>query len=156
MEIIDITGSRYGTTFAQQRAFVTHITGIRDRIEVHHGCCVGADEQIHNLAWSWDCRIVGHPPTDPRLMFDYSHAEEEFDEIRQPLPYLARNREIVDSSTYLMVFPNTFAAEFLKPGPGGTRYTFNYATGQHLRRAIVVWPDGNTQLFVGVNPDEVQ
>lgn len=153
MEIIGITGSRYGATFAQQRSFVEHITRIVDRIEVHHGCCVGADEAIHNLAWTWDCRIVGHPPTDPRLMFDYDH--EEFDEIRQPLPYLQRNEQIVNSSTYLMAFPNMGRADFLAQRRGGTRYTVSFALGQPERRVIVVWPSGQRELFVGANSREV-
>lgn len=86
---------------------------------LHHGGCVGADDQAHKIAVSLGIRTVIHPPTDNRL--------QSFvvpDELRDPKPYLQRNRDIVDDTDYLIACPAT-EREIQRSGTWATiRYAY--------------------------------
>lgn len=75
--------------------------------EFHHGDCVGADEQAHQLLkWMRTARdtprvrVILHPPDNPS-----KRANCRADEVRKALPYLERNKEIVDETQFLIATP---------------------------------------------------
>jgi len=100
--------------------------------EVHHGDCVGADDQVGSFAAKLSgVTVTLHPPTNPS-----KRAFCAADEVREAKPYLDRNRDIVDETELLVAFPK---------GPeekrSGTWATVRYA--RKLDRQIMyVWPDG--------------
>lgn len=125
---LGFTGTSYGTTPAQRAALAVVFTNLRPD-ELHLGDCVGADAEAWALA---TCRRVGHPPSNPR-----ARAYCAYDEERAPLPYLKRNRVIVDATECLVATPRTFKEELRS----GTWATVRYARGLG-RPVCIVWPDG--------------
>lgn len=132
---IGFTGTRKGMSLHQIRVVATILSASdRDRdITVHHGDCVGADEQFHHVAAGYVQKIVIHPP------LDVSHrAWECADESRTPKPYLERNHDIVDESELMIATPNGFS-ELLR---SGTWATIRYA--RKLKRSLmIIYPDGS-------------
>jgi hypothetical protein len=129
---IGFTGTRYGMTPEQFRVVGTLLHGAR---LAHHGECVGADHDFHHLAGHYRIPTVVHPPTDKKLHIRceaYAPAE-----IRAELPYLDRNRRIVDETDRLIATP----AEDEEQQRGGTWYTVRYARSAGKPVAIV-WPNG--------------
>jgi len=132
---IGITGSRDGTTNEQLSLIAKFLSERDEGAEVHHGDCVGADMQVHHLAVSESMRIVVHPPNINAL-----RAYCKGDETREPLPYLDRNRKIVDECDILLVIPD--GPERLR---SGTWSTVRYARRIH-KPAHFIYPDG-TEIF---------
>jgi len=99
---------------------------------VHHGCCIGADEQAHIISKSipgLTCHL--HRPVD-ELQMAVGLVGVEW----PPAPYLKRNRSIVRSSALLIAAPSIH--EELRSGTGST---VRYA--RRLGRPIVlVWASG--------------
>lgn len=117
--IVGFTGTQEGMTLLQKVLF----EGVLARVcpdEFHHGDCIGADAEAHALVRrnAPRCRIVIHPPED-----DAKRAFCEGDEVREPKPYLTRNRVIVACSDELVGAPKT-AIEELR---SGTWSTIRYA-----------------------------
>lgn len=100
--------------------------------ELHHGDCVGADSQMHDIARMNGWFIVVHPPDNPKL-----RAFREGDAIWRPLPYLARNSEIVHVADVMLATP----AQHEEQRRSGTWSTIRYARkiGTPL---VIIWPDG--------------
>jgi hypothetical protein len=68
--------------------------------ELHHGDCVGADAEAHEIARTLGAVVISHPPDkDDRRAFCGA------DEMLPPAPYLMRNRAIVDSVKVLVAAP---------------------------------------------------
>lgn len=77
-------------------------------------------------------RIVGHPPivTSKRAFF-------QCDELRDPLPYLARNHKIVDAVQEMLACPG----EVMEQLRSGTWATIRYA--RRVGKPVhVILPDG--------------
>lgn len=107
---LGVTGSRHGWTKWQQKRFMTLLSELPwQNVEVHHGCCVGADAFVHEIALDKGYRIVGHPPLNPGLMIPPSKMQE-LDETHPPKDYNDRNVDIV------------YSVDLLFGGPGGPRY----------------------------------
>lgn len=101
---------------------------------MHHGDCLGADNDAASLASQCGIyEIVSHPPTVQTLRANNPHAKYT----HQRKPYLVRNRDIVDATEILIVCPK----EMQPAKSGGTWYTYFYALGKG-RHVIVLWPDG--------------
>jgi hypothetical protein len=128
---LGFTGTRKGMTEAQADA-VREMLRARGSPWLHHGLCVGADEQAHHIARSLGMQIEGHPPTDPRL-----RAWLECDVLNEPLPYRQRNHVIVDRTVELFAAPLGMAEE----AGSGTWSTVRYARSLH-RLVTIIWPDG--------------
>lgn len=130
---VGFTGTREGMTHPQG-VMVQALLEVLDVTEFHHGDCVGADADADHIACTIDQTptIVVHPPKDDRLRAWCSHGH-----FRDPLPYLDRNRAIVDETDVLIATPKEVDEQL----HGGTWYTVRYAIGQG-RVAIVVPPDG--------------
>ena len=97
---------------------------VRDLLEshpsaiLHHGDCVGADEQAHEIAVSLGCSIVLHPP-----LSDTQRAFKSALRIRTPKPYLVRNKDIVRETELLIAAP----AEASEQHRSGTWSTVRFA-----------------------------
>jgi hypothetical protein len=100
--------------------------------EFHHGDCLGADAQAHDMAVGCGCRTVSHPPIKDDL-----RAFKKADEIREPKSYLARNRDIVRETEFVIAAPK----EFTEQPKGGTWYTVRFAR-ESGKRLCVIRPDG--------------
>lgn len=130
---LGFTGTRMGMT--QDQAYVVeellHELHISER--VHHGDCIGADAQFHDLvrAHRPDLTIVGHPPED-----DKYRAFTECDIWMPTLPYLKRDKEIVNAVMFLIATPR--GSEQRR---SGTWATIRYARNREIERRIVM-PNG--------------
>lgn len=131
MKIVGFTGTRNGMT-SKQKASVRR--ALKGADEAHHGDCVGADEQFHDIAHSMGIPIVIHPPNDPKLRARCQNAKL----VKKPKPYLDRNKDIVHDSSLMLGAPK----EGVEPRPGrgqGTWSTIRYARqlGKELK---VIFP----------------
>lgn len=116
--IVGMTGARSGATEAQLRYFRWLLASMHAD-ELHHGDCVGADEQAHEVARDLDMRIVVHPPSNEKY-----RAWCDGDVILTPQDYLVRNRAIVAATNFLIALPD---------GPERTR-SGTWSTVRHARR----------------------
>jgi hypothetical protein len=153
--IIGFTGTREGMTPEQRRVFVELLLPYHGDIEFHHGDCLGADSDAHDLvlgidhleASEFDPSIVIHPPSDDRLRARRRAVEEYGDRILDPKPYLDRNRDIVDACSLLIACPKetwpvagTAALDGVRL-KGGTWYTIRYA--QRAGKTVaIIYADG--------------
>ena len=132
---IGFTGTQHGVTGAQLNR-VAHILGRWERVWpgvcLHHGDCLGADQQAHQIARGLGMRIEGHPPLNPA-----KRAWCEFDVQCDAETYLARNRAIVKATAHLLAAPAT-PHEQLR---SGTWATIRYARQQN-QEITIVGPDG--------------
>ena len=139
---IGFTGTQRGMT-AEQVATVRRLlamAAVTGPIIGHHGDCIGADAQFHDLVRELRdqfAKITVHPPTDPA-----KRAWRDGDVILPPAPYLERNHTIVDMSYILLATPGE-PAERVR---SGTWSTVRYAR-KVRRRHIVITPNGFGTVF---------
>lgn len=132
---VGVTGTRFGMTEAQKKSF-TDLVRTWDIDELHHGDCVGVDDQAANIVNDVypNTKIICHPPKDEEFRaFNNKH-----NQIRDQNSHFARNRNIVDECELLVVIPLTNQHQ----DRGGTWYTHDYAVRQKVD-AVIVWPDGS-------------
>ena len=122
---LGFTGTREGMT-DRQKNYLIRVLDAYPIEQLHHGDCVGADEFAHNLSKNMGIYVVVHPPIDPIL-----RAFCQGDEIRDTLPYIERNHNIVDETRHLFVAPRTREEQVRS----GTWATYRYAT----RMEIPIW-----------------
>ena len=130
---VGITGTREGATeyqLIELLNLLTHLNGT----EFHHGDCKGVDEQAALIAKSLGYKVVCHPPKSNEL-----RAFSPYDECREPLTYLARDRKIVDETDVLIVVP--LHTEWQPKG--GTWYTHDYAVKKNKPLTIIYPKDPN-------------
>lgn len=130
--IIGFTGTQEGMT-EEQFQIVLSLVNIYNPSSVHHGDCIGADYQFHEIV-SYHANnrtfITIHPPEDSsKRAFCRG-----YELILKPKPYLDRNRDIVDRSTILIAAPKS--KEVLR---SGTWATIRYARKIN-RPHIIVMP----------------
>jgi hypothetical protein len=129
---VGFTGARIGMNDRQRRTLyrlLRRFTGGR----LHHGDCVGADEQAHQFARRQQMLVVLHPPDQVG-----KRAFCRADEIRPAQPYLDRNHAIVDESEVLIAAPAT-SRELLR---SGTWATVRYAR-KAGREILLLLPNGS-------------
>lgn len=127
-EAVGFTGTTQGMTNRQWQAFRSLIHTLKAELELktfHHGDCVGADAQAHQVARSNGFWIVGHPPS-----YESKRAYMPCDEYRQPKPYLARNHDIVDEC-YVMIATPKETEEIVRSGTWAT-IRYSRKKGRHL------------------------
>jgi len=127
---IGVTGTREGATDAQLMRVISFMESLGSGHELHHGDCEGVDVQVAAAAKALGWRIVCHPPKSTETQGHFGG-----DEVREPLGYLHRDRNIVDETVMLLVVPlqNKWQPK------GGTWYTHDYAVKQ-LRVVHVFYP----------------
>ena len=139
---IGFTGTAKGMT-ARQLGTLTHELQAFDFREAHHGDCVGADTEFHNLIRRLfpQARIVGHPGFPES---DSRRADNPCDEFR-PVPNggpLKRNRNMVDEVDFMFATP-LLNKEILR---SGTWSTIRYAAKPKVNRpCVIIWPDGTIE-----------
>jgi hypothetical protein len=127
---IGFTGTRRGMTAAQMRV-------LRDMLaehdgEFHHGDCIGADAQSHDVARDLLYEIIVHPPVEAS-----QRAFRLGNLTREPLPYLDRNKAIVHETEVLIAAPG----EDIEHLRSDTWSTVRFA--RKLGRAVwVILPSG--------------
>lgn len=127
---VGFTGTRFTPSKDQEYALRGVLRGVTI---FHHGCCVGADEMAWKIAHEFGAWTVGHPPKEGKL-----RAKTRDNLQHKPLPYLDRNRAIVDSTDELVACPLKMTEE----QRSGTWATIRYArtAGKPI---TIVWPDGS-------------
>jgi len=137
---IGFTGTRHGMT-SKQKASLNSVlkTIVEDGgvVYFHHGDCIGADEQAHDIAGKLGCTIIIHPPEIDKARAFCETAEQN---LCPKKSYLERNRDIVDVSIILLGCPNT-DIERLR---SGTWATIRYAKKQ-FKEVIVIYPSGSKE-----------
>lgn len=130
---IGITGTRKGMTAWQEKNLIDFLFNNPSFSieEIHHGDCVGVDEEVCDIARLNGLRTVCHPPEDETL-----RAFTDNDIFHAAKPYFARNRNIVNDCDILLVFPYESSHQYR----GGTWYTHDYAlkVGKTVK---VFWPE---------------
>jgi len=129
---VGITGTQIGCTGAQLKKldFLIH-KGIT---ELHHGDCVGVDEESHEIALKLSIDIIIHPPDKSYKRAFCEHAVET----REPFPYLVRNENIVKETDLLIAVPKGYKEEVRS----GTWYTVRRAREKGIPIKII-HPNGN-------------
>ena len=134
---VGFTGTHYGLTPIQHdtlRDYFVVNFGPNDRF--HSGDCVGSDGIAHTFGLLMGMYLIGHIPD-----IDTLRAFLSYDEIRRPLPYLVRNKNIVKETKMLLATPAT-KAEVLR---SGTWSTIRYARSLK-RKIVIIFPDGSMRI----------
>lgn len=103
IKTIGFTGTQKGLSYRQIQAITEIVRQLPAHVTVHHGDCVGADEQFDALCRIVNLEIYIHPPT--------KNIKRAFCEDRGPsvvLPpedYLNRNKTIVRAADVLIAAP---------------------------------------------------
>lgn len=124
-------------TKSQAEVFRTLLSSLKPT-EFHHGDCIGADDEAANIAASLPVAIVAHPPNKEVL-----RANNAFSSYTFPANgYLARNRDIVDTTDLLIGVPK----EQYRQLTGGTWYTIDYAKSKE-KTVFIIWPNGQVTKY---------
>jgi hypothetical protein len=139
---VGFTGTQGGMTLYQRSAFATLIRELAPD-EFHHGVCVGADEQAHEIVrreFGETCLLVGHPGVRNGQPYKRSwKAQATLDLVLPEKEMLKRNDDLV-------VFDHLVAA------PAETTPQLRSGTWATIRRAerrgiqiIYLWPTGKEE-----------
>lgn len=114
---------------------------------LHHGDCVGADEEAHTIATAQGFDIEVHPPIDGRWRaYMADRLPDAVLRVHTPTTYLFRNVEIVRAGAALLACPRQ--APNQEPPPGargeGTWWTIRKAVSERIP-VVIVWPDGTSE-----------
>ncbi len=133
---IGFTGTQQGMTLEQKQR-VGRILKEIGPYKVHHGMCVGADKNFHDISRRQGLYIVGHPGVtkDGRV---WQRADCDVDEIEPEIPFLERNQIIVDMIDVLIATPGEFEEQLRS----GTWSTIRKAHKAH-KKTIIIFPDGS-------------
>jgi len=104
------TGTSKGASPAQLKELEEKLVKLKEDgfDELHHGLCIGADEQCAIIAKRLGYRVVAHPglPKDPTNMM-YRSEFAENDEVREAKKFIERDRGIVDEVERMLAAPLT-------------------------------------------------
>lgn len=134
---LGITGTRNGMS-DKQKLVVKLIAGFLLPDEAHHGDCVGADSEFHDIIREvCNAIIVVHPPINK------SHVANKMGDFTMPdKEYMKRNKDIVNESDIMLATP----FEFEERGRGsGTWAAIRYTRKVH-KPLVIVWPDGTFEV----------
>ncbi len=128
------TGTQRGIQVKQSAvaASLLHIFSVSGPHVLNHGKCVGADKQIHEMAWDRGFRIRLYPSNIPAKTAACHGAEWE----DSPWPPLERNSHIVENSDRMIATPRSELVE-----RSGTWATISLAR-RMLRPLVIIYPDG--------------
>lgn len=140
---VGFTGTQEGMTDSQSRTLTLLMESVfHPGDEFHHGDCIGADAEACDIAETIGYITVAHPPEDTK-----KRANKPSSLVLVPLPYLDRNKKIVDATQLLLVAPRWGPDQ--EPPEGsrgeGTLWTLNYARRKGRHYAIV-WPNGLSRI----------
>lgn len=135
---LGFTGTQQGMNARQRAHLVAHLKRWSKKythLEIHHGDCIGADAQFHELClehWPGEVQVVLHPPTSSaKRAFCTSPGQLEMPK----KDYLKRNHEIVAAVDGMLAAPKE-ENEQLRSG--------TWATVRHSRKTetplIMLYP----------------
>lgn len=127
---VGFTGTQRGMTNAQKATLRSLLNAGSGTL--HHGDCIGADAEAHDIATGMGYETEGHPPSNPK-----KRAYKTTTRTNVPLPYLERNQNIVDETVQLIAAPG----EFEEQKRSGTWSTIRYAR-QTKAPFLIIFPDG--------------
>jgi hypothetical protein len=135
---VGFTGTSKGMTLKQVERVHECLLAIRQEhpegVELHHGLCIGADEQAAAIAKELGCRVVAHPGFNPRNPEGRLYRSDwgENDEVRPEKPFIKRDHDIVDESERMIGAP--LGPEEVR---SGTWTTLRYAKKKKKPRDII-------------------
>jgi hypothetical protein len=140
MKSLGFTGTRRGMTAAQEANLCQLVHDYAPDI-ARHGDCIGADAEFHTIVrlMAEGAFIIGHPGMDSRGLSP-SRAFCEVDEAMEVLPYLARDKIIVNCVDMMFATPEGF----LERTRSGTWATIRMARGVN-KPLRIVYPDGTVK-----------
>lgn len=140
MSLIGFTGTQAGMTPEQKKGVSALLglatTRVASEVEFHHGDCVGADAEAHEIASGLGFSTIVHPPEDSK-----KRAGCLGNIIRPPRSYRERNQDIVNMTDFLIAAPKTMQEEIRS----GTWMTVRMAR-KAARTIFIVWPDGTVKV----------
>ena len=100
---VGFTGTRIGLSSTQRHSLRTVLAELKNdgAIWFHHGDCVGADEEAHQVAKALGYKTHAHPPD----VMAYAAVTLDADITEEPAPYMVRNQAIVDVCDILVACP---------------------------------------------------
>lgn len=131
--IVGFTGTRARMTDRQLDALGKLLQSM-NVMEFHHGVCIGADAQAHEIADLNGCDIVLYPCTlfDQRADVSMTHVVR-INPTKEPLE---RNYDIVVASDILIAAPHTL----IEQNRSGTWATIRYARKKYGMPVIILDP----------------
>lgn len=137
---IGTTGTREGLT-EEQREWVEDFSAYENNQVgvLHHGDCVGSDNEIATIFSRKGTYIIAHPGGGPPILRAYCAVN---DLVLPPKYYLRRNQDIVKASKLLLGFPRT-EDEIVR---SGTWSTIRYARTSKVP-IYVVTPSGKVMTW---------
>lgn len=135
MKIVGFTGTHHGMTPGQLARLRDYILQLAPDV-FHHGMCIGADAEAHNLVRELfpHCQIIGHAGVNSNGVCP-TRAEVHCDLVLEPRPYLIRDKHIVNAVRCMLAAPAT-RDEMLR---SGTWATVRYARKVN-RLTYMVYP----------------
>lgn len=138
---IGFTGTEQGMTQPQIDMLIHLLKsfphGLVEANEFHHGDCVGADDQAHDIAVKLGYLPYVHPPQNPAKRA-YKLAGIIFPQCE----YLKRNHHIVDMTETMVACPESTTERFRG---SGTWATIRYA--RSIRRNVyIIYPNGALEV----------
>lgn len=127
---VGFTGTQAGMDEHQYRV-LRHLLGELQATWFHHGDCIGADAQAHDLALSLNIPVIIHPPDNARKRAFCKGAYAT----RPPAPYLTRNRHIVSEVEVMIGVPKE-STEMLR---SGTWFTIRHTKKMH-KSLYIIYP----------------
>lgn len=134
---IGFTGTQFGMTTKQKDSLLRVLTYTLKTNSIslqsfHHGDCIGADKQAHDIAHELSISIYIYPPTnDSKRAFCRNYIK-----LYVSKPYLERNRDIVNDCDLLIACPKSDKEELRS----GTWSTIRYARSQN-KEVIILSPE---------------
>ena len=134
MRSLGFTGTQIGMTLEQRESAILFLEGSAP-VSVHHGDCVGADANFHDLVQRYlpEASIHIHPPKNPTKRAFCKGAEF----VHPIKDYLDRNIDIVNESDEILAIPKDFEEE----QRSGTWFTVRQAR-KRGKRIHIIYPDG--------------
>jgi hypothetical protein len=131
--IVGFTGTRQGMT-PQQVVDVDGLLAHFEPTEAHHGGCIGADQEFHEVCESYGIWTVVHWSDMPQYRANIVGNEE-----RPAQPPLVRNYNIVKECDHLIATPKGFKMVMRS----GTWATVRLARGS-WKPYTIIYPDGTS------------
>lgn len=136
---VGFTGSSQKALSPLQAQFLINYAQVAQIEEFHHGDCIGADAEAHDIFHMAGIPIMIHPPENPakrafKLTPGYTGGLQNG--LLPPKPYLKRNRDIVMATDVLIACPA--GPEILHSGTWST-VRFARSLG---RRIFIIMPEG--------------
>lgn len=133
-KIVGFTGTRRGMSVAQKNKLNALLADI-GAVELHHGDCVGADAEAHQIATKLGLSVCIHPPEEKSLRaFCVGDMEAPSKD------YLSRDRDIVNETECLIAAP--YESAYPETQNGGTWYTIRHAM-QSKRPVFIIFRGGD-------------